>query len=180
MAKKKTPKTPVRKKKPKIKLTAEEIIRKMVDTLGIQKTTEILKSKQISAYNFAMLAVGTTNLRLFYQPKYLVTIQLTTKSLKTFRDQLLAIQNNRCALCNELITINPVVDHDHSTGKVRGVLHKQCNWMLGKLEKAAKRSGRLNFIRDAVSYLATIPSLEAFYPIRKARKRRKRRQEPSG
>ena len=45
MAKKKTPKTPVRKKKPKIKLTAEEIIRKMVDTLGIQKTTEILKSK---------------------------------------------------------------------------------------------------------------------------------------
>ena len=32
-----------------------------------------------------------------------------------------------------------VVDHSHSTGKIRGVLHRQSNVLLGKIENAWKR-----------------------------------------
>ncbi|WWO60296.1 recombination endonuclease VII [Xanthomonas phage SB4] len=38
---------------------------------------------------------------------------------------------------------DPVLDHDHSTGAVRGVLHRGCNSGLGVVENGAKRFGFL-------------------------------------
>ena len=44
-------------------------------------------------------------------------------------------QKGCCALCNESFGDNnwmkPVVDHNHITGKVRGLLHRSCNLLLG-------------------------------------------------
>lgn len=41
-------------------------------------------------------------------------------------------QNERCALClKPLDTVTPHVDHDHETGRVRGVLCAGCNGSLG-------------------------------------------------
>ena len=48
-------------------------------------------------------------------------------------DAMLAAQGNRCGICG---TDTPTlqgwhVDHDHENGKVRGILCKNCNVMLG-------------------------------------------------
>lgn len=48
------------------------------------------------------------------------------------RDKLLESQNNVCAIC--LKPGPDAVDHNHITGKVRGILHKKCNSALGMLE----------------------------------------------
>ena len=70
-------------------------------------------------------------------------------SLIEFND-ILERQDHKCVVCNEVfntshIMTRPHVDHDHNTGRVRGILHMQCNTMLGhakdkpeRLEKGAK------------------------------------------
>jgi hypothetical protein len=45
-------------------------------------------------------------------------------------DKLVALQDGRCAICKRVCD-NFVVDHDHTTGKVRGLLCKNCNGLLG-------------------------------------------------
>src|SRR5262245_35888094 len=47
------------------------------------------------------------------------------------RDELIERQGNKCALCSG----DPrVVDHDHRTGKIRGILCYSCNLKLSALE----------------------------------------------
>jgi hypothetical protein len=51
--------------------------------------------------------------------------------------RMFAAQNGRCAICNtppERGT-NLHVDHDHKTGRVRGLLCSRCNLNLGRVEK---------------------------------------------
>ena len=47
--------------------------------------------------------------------------------------QMLAKQNGVCALCSGPME-RPVVDHCHSTGKVRGILCHPCNIKLPAIE----------------------------------------------
>ncbi len=47
------------------------------------------------------------------------------------RKQLLKSQGNRCALCGVQAGPNLVVDHDHQSGLVRGLLCDHCNRVLG-------------------------------------------------
>jgi len=46
---------------------------------------------------------------------------------------ILLNQRNQCAICNDLFTpeIVPFVDHNHTTGQVRGLLCIHCNSMIG-------------------------------------------------
>lgn len=52
--------------------------------------------------------------------------------------EMLAIQNNRCAICGYTSETHgkhwPVVDHCHTTGKIRGLLCSNCNIGLGKFK----------------------------------------------
>lgn len=43
----------------------------------------------------------------------------------------------RCALCERRTEL--VIDHDHATGKVRGLICAQCNTLLGWLERPGVR-----------------------------------------
>ena len=59
-------------------------------------------------------------------------------------------QDGNCALCFEPLLRSrdkPVIDHDHETGKVRGILHGTCNGGLGKLGDS------IEGIRKALNYL---------------------------
>ena len=58
--------------------------------------------------------------------------RLKPSEVADYRKQLLAIQNQMCMLCNEIIEDGKaVLDHDHKTGHIRGVLHRGCNAMEG-------------------------------------------------
>lgn len=43
---------------------------------------------------------------------------------------MLEDQQGLCGVCSVIMT-KPFVDHDHSTGKVRGLLCQKCNILLG-------------------------------------------------
>ena len=69
-------------------------------------------------------------------------IRLTAAATKPYREAKLREQGGRCAITG--YTLSPaeaVLDHDHATGHVRGVLHRGVNALLGKLENNYKRYG---------------------------------------
>lgn len=45
-------------------------------------------------------------------------------------DAMVERQNQRCEICSNQFEKTPCVDHDHATGKVRGLLCLACNFML--------------------------------------------------
>ena len=50
------------------------------------------------------------------------------------RDEMIEEQGGGCKLCHvDLDSVEPYVDHNHITGKVRGVLCPKCNTILGLL-----------------------------------------------
>lgn len=72
-----------------------------------------------------------------------------------FREALRQEQGGTCAICS--LPVSPdqsVLDHCHSQGHIRGVLHRGCNSLLGKLENNYKRYG----IPDLRMFLAGVSS----------------------
>lgn len=64
--------------------------------------------------------------------------------------KLYLIQNGCCIICNKPIEYNKIqVDHNHKTGKIRGLICFTCNVLLGYLERM-KNDG---FIEKAEKYL---------------------------
>ena len=69
-------------------------------------------------------------------------VRLTASAVKAYREAKLREQGGRCALTG--YTLSPseaVLDHCHTTGHVRGVLHRGVNALLGKIENNHKRYG---------------------------------------
>lgn len=56
------------------------------------------------------------------------------KLTKEQYENLLKQQNNCCGICSKQFRSTPNVDHNHITGKVRGLLCNYCNSMLGWYE----------------------------------------------
>lgn len=46
-------------------------------------------------------------------------------------DQMFEVQQGLCAICAEASDLRLHIDHDHETGKVRGLLCARCNPALG-------------------------------------------------
>lgn len=54
-------------------------------------------------------------------------------------DGLYASQNGKCAVCGvPRATLD--VDHDHSTGEIRGLLCHRCNWAIGILGDSPEKA----------------------------------------
>lgn len=68
-------------------------------------------------------------------------------------------QGGVCAICKKPIDMRipreGVVDHDHNTGEVRGVLHRGCNGAEGKVANSVGR-----WAGTTMDYAAIIPWLE--------------------
>ncbi len=60
------------------------------------------------------------------------------------RAEMLSDQAYLCALCGESCDPSEsALDHDHATGRIRGVLHSSCNILLGKVENFVGRYGQV-------------------------------------
>lgn len=104
--------------------------------------------------------------------KKLARSQMLLWKRKHLRDE----QGGNCMLCGLPIDLNikgeGVIDHDHRTGRIRGVLHRSCNAAEGKVVNAAGRWGAKStdlsavvpFIKRLVAYWET-PQLELIYPM---------------
>ena len=73
-----------------------------------------------------------------------IAVKMTYEEFK----QLLKKQKNRCAICGKIETKRRIsVDHDHKTGKVRGLLCQLCNTSLGGFQDNPK------LLKKAIKYL---------------------------
>ncbi len=66
-------------------------------------------------------------------------------------DEMLIAQNHRCEICSKsLIETRRCIDHDHKTGKVRGILCHDCNIGLGEFKEDVK------LLQNAIIYLSIL------------------------
>src|SRR5574337_656301 len=91
--------------------------------------------------------------------------RLTQSTATPFRLRTLAEQGGLCAVCGQKVDAkDAVLDHDHVTGECRGVLHRGCNSMLGKIEnhrriaKLMTAEDLARFLRGVVQYLYKVSS----------------------
>lgn len=75
-------------------------------------------------------------------------------------DRLLAAQGGVCAICKQSRPYNLPVDHDHRTGRLRGLLCKLCN---GRLLTAARDNPAV--LRSGADYL-DFPPCDAVLGVR--------------
>lgn len=70
-------------------------------------------------------------------------MKIRQSDVKTVRDALIVKQNGVCKVCKRPFTeADPAcLDHNHKTGKIRGVLHRSCNALEGIITKAFTRLG---------------------------------------
>jgi DNA-binding sugar fermentation-stimulating protein len=71
-------------------------------------------------------------------------MKIKHREIVDYRNLFLEQQQRRCALCNEPIDGDAVLDHCHKTGRLRRTLHRGCNSMLGKIENNMARSQMTN------------------------------------
>ena len=88
--------------------------------------------------------------------------KLKIKEVALYRQKLLKEQKGLCYLCKKRIKLkDAVLDHDHTTGRCRAVLHRDCNILLGKIENFTKRQGKRirtegrldNALKNVYSYM---------------------------
>ena len=65
--------------------------------------------------------------------------QLKPSEVASILAQLLAKQGKKCEVCGNPFTPRdyPVLDHDHTTGYIRGALHNSCNGAEGRVKTKA-------------------------------------------
>lgn len=67
-------------------------------------------------------------------------------------NNLLLIQNNKCAICKSYNRCSKSfsIDHDHKTGKVRGLLCSKCNTAIGLLDESEESMiNAINYLKNA-------------------------------
>lgn len=101
--------------------------------------------------------------------------KLTRSMVRPYALRLLKAQDGLCPLCGKPIDPSVpkevVLDHDHTTGQIRGVLHRSCNSSEGKVANAAGRWGAksmdyaaiLPWLKRMITYLEQ-PQQDMLYP----------------
>lgn len=76
--------------------------------------------------------------------------QLVKAGVAPFRNAQLHKQGDICLLCLQpLSKADAVLDHCHKSGECRGILHRGCNALLGKIENARPQNGLVDDVKFA-------------------------------
>ena len=122
------------------------------------------------------------DLRMRPLTKPFIENQIASKDIKPLREELLLKQEGICPLCGTLISpADAALDHCHSIGNVRMVLHGWCNSILGRVENWSKRVGKtdhLTFLKNTVEYLE-MSHTDIIHPTHGRPKSGKRRRRSS-
>lgn len=86
---------------------------------------------------------------------------LTQQEKNIITEEIAKLQNYNCELCGKPLDMKkrngdlmPNLDHDHTTDRIRAVLHRKCNTQLGVLENDIfPRYSVKEWLRDARNYL---------------------------
>jgi len=111
-----------------------------------RKHSEATKKKMSGKTPWNKLSEAERNCRLKKQHRswHLKRYGLTLEQV----DEILFKQNHKCAICDRsLKEMNRNIDHDHRTGKVRGILCHRCNAGLGYVEDE-------DFLKKSLAYLS--------------------------
>lgn len=107
--------------------------------------------------------------------------RLKATEVKTYREQQLAKQGGVCPLCLQTIELSEaVLDHDHKRGVCRGVLHRGCNCMVGKIENARVRykltdnQSLGNLLSNIINYMSS--SLDVLHPTHRTEEEKRVRR----
>jgi len=114
----------------------------------MRKRAKLHRLKHLSEYREKEVKKSRKNREILLN--LVPTEWLTTEQY----NQILAKQEGKCAICSLIFGENhlkPVQDHNHKTGKVRGILCQVCNMHLGFVEKGSKR--KFKYIDKATEYL---------------------------
>lgn len=80
--------------------------------------------------------------------------RMKAREVAELRARLQAQQGDKCAICSgkfyDKMPLDPVLDHNHKTGAIRGVIHRGCNSLLGKVENYQKMA----WVRDLRAWLS--------------------------
>jgi len=86
--------------------------------------------------------------------------------LPKIRQELIVKQNGLCPICGKdltrVATKNLVVDHDHSTGVIRAVLHRGCNGLEGKVLRFLTTWGKA---KTKLEVIGTLKRLINFWEL---------------
>lgn len=105
-------------------------------------------------------------------------VKLARSGMRSYAARLLRDQGGVCPLCRIEIDLKikgeGVLDHDHDTGRIRGVLHRSCNAAEGKISNAAARWGAkssayadiIRYLENLLVYLKGDPT-QMIYPMHK-------------
>ncbi len=98
--------------------------------------------------------------------------RLKQSDIQKERDHLWRKQKKVCPLCRKEITQDQaVLDHNHQTGHVRAVLHRQCNQAEGRILDWIRRTGKQNdpleFLEALVQYWKDDYSKNPLHPKHK-------------
>lgn len=105
-------------------------------------------------------------------------VKLARSGMRSHAHRLLKEQGGLCPLCSKPIDLTikgeGVIDHDHDTGRIRGLLHRSCNAAEGKISNAAARWGAksskyediIPYLENVVAYLKK-PASTMVYPMHK-------------
>lgn len=104
--------------------------------------------------------------------------KLKQKDIPVVKQEILKEQGYKCLLCHYDLrrteSRNICLDHDHKSGFIRGVLCRNCNGVLGKIENLATRAKKdlthIHWLGNAVEFLESTskaPAYEYIHPTHK-------------
>lgn len=128
-------------------------------------------------FEIQTIDLPTLNVQVPAQPRERV-VKLARSGMRAYAHKLLKEQGGMCPLCGKPIDLGikgeGVIDHDHDTGRIRGLLHRSCNAAEGKISNAAARWGAKSssypdiilYLERVVMYLKQAPK-PLIYPMHK-------------